>query len=248
MGRALGGIGRAVDMGATNQNVARVGLGAPMAGFRPGARGIGTFDVGGFEAATLDAVELHARRVTLRPLAAGDADAYRSLIRANGERLSATGTGPDAGASSVEGGLFDELLEQLDLLRVLDQSYVYAVVEGDELVGEVALECIVRGHVQSAFVAAWIDETRAGEQLAEEAYLALVRHAFEDLGLHRVEAAVLTDNDAVKAALATLAVRSEGVAPRYLEVNGEWRDHERFVITAEEWTERRDELSAAWLA
>jgi ribosomal-protein-alanine N-acetyltransferase len=41
--------------------------------------------------------------------------------------------------------------------------------------------------------------------------------------------------------------RQEGVAVRYLEINGEWEDHVRYAITAEEWSQRRDELTAAWL-
>ena len=44
-----------------------------------------------------------------------------------------------------------------------------------------------------------------------------------------------------------LAVREEGVALRYLEINGVWEDHVRYALTAEEWTERREELEATWL-
>jgi ribosomal-protein-alanine N-acetyltransferase len=44
-----------------------------------------------------------------------------------------------------------------------------------------------------------------------------------------------------------LGLRNEGVALRYLEINGVWEDHVRYALTAEEWDERRDELSAAWL-
>ena len=45
-----------------------------------------------------------------------------------------------------------------------------------------------------------------------------------------------------------LRFREEGVALRFLEINGAWEDHVRYAITAEEWTERRDELGDAWLA
>jgi ribosomal-protein-alanine N-acetyltransferase len=67
---------------------------------------------------------------------------------------------------------------------------------------------------------------------------------FEQLGLHRLEAAALPDNQAVRTAFARLRIRDEGVASRYRLVNGEWRDHVRYAITAEEWQERRDELMA----
>ena len=44
-----------------------------------------------------------------------------------------------------------------------------------------------------------------------------------------------------------LAIREEGIAQRYLEINGTWEDHVRYGFTAEEWIERRDELTSAWL-
>jgi ribosomal-protein-alanine N-acetyltransferase len=44
-----------------------------------------------------------------------------------------------------------------------------------------------------------------------------------------------------------LAVRDEGTALRYLEINGIWEDHIRYAMTSEEWDARRDELVAAWL-
>jgi ribosomal-protein-alanine N-acetyltransferase len=45
-----------------------------------------------------------------------------------------------------------------------------------------------------------------------------------------------------------LCFREEGVAQRYLEINGVWEDHVRYAITVEEWTERKDDLAADWLA
>ena len=44
-----------------------------------------------------------------------------------------------------------------------------------------------------------------------------------------------------------LQIRDEGVAERYLEINGTWEDHIRYGITVEEWNARRDELLAAWI-
>jgi ribosomal-protein-alanine N-acetyltransferase len=44
-----------------------------------------------------------------------------------------------------------------------------------------------------------------------------------------------------------LGIREEGVAERFLEINGTWEDHVRYGFTAEEWRDRREELAAAWL-
>jgi ribosomal-protein-alanine N-acetyltransferase len=44
-----------------------------------------------------------------------------------------------------------------------------------------------------------------------------------------------------------LGIRDEGVAQRYLEINGTWEDHIRYAMTAEEWAQRREELLQAWI-
>ena len=44
-----------------------------------------------------------------------------------------------------------------------------------------------------------------------------------------------------------LRFRNEGVAERYLEINGTWEDHVRYAITAEEWAARQDELVTTWI-
>jgi ribosomal-protein-alanine N-acetyltransferase len=44
-----------------------------------------------------------------------------------------------------------------------------------------------------------------------------------------------------------LGIREEGIAERYLEINGTWEDHMRYAITAEEWQARRNEFTADWL-
>ena len=45
-----------------------------------------------------------------------------------------------------------------------------------------------------------------------------------------------------------LCYREEGVAERYLEINGVWEDHIRYAITVEEWAERGPDLTTEWLA
>ena len=49
------------------------------------------------------------------------------------------------------------------------------------------------------------------------------------------------------AGMEVLGIREEGIAERYLEINGTWEDHMRYAITAEEWQARRNEFTADWL-
>ena len=62
-----------------------------------------------------------------------------------------------------------------------------------------------------------------------------MRFAFEELGLHRVQVAIIPRNAPSRRVMAKLGIREEGVAMRYLEINGVWEDHVRHAITAEEW-------------
>jgi len=75
----------------------------------------------------------------------------------------------------------------------------------------------------------------------------LMRYAFDELHLHRVQAAVVPRNSASRRVVEKLELRNEGTAERYLEINGVWEDHIRFAFTSEDWEQRRDELVAEWI-
>lgn len=118
---------------------------------------------------------------------------------------------------------------------------------GDALAGEVNLNGIVRGAQQTATIGYWIDQARAGHRYVAEGVVVVLRHAFEQLHLHRVEICIVPRNANSRRVMEVLAIREEGVALRFLEINGIWEDHVRYGITVEEWGERRAALAAEWL-
>ena len=63
----------------------------------------------------------------------------------------------------------------------------------------------------------------------------VITHAFTVMKLHRLEANVQPGNVSSKALVKTLGFRREGLSPRYLKINGRWRDHERWAILSEDW-------------
>ena len=77
-----------------------------------------------------------------------------------------------------------------------------------------------------------------------EALVLLCQAAFEDLRLHRVQISIIPRNTASRRVVEKLGIRDEGVAQRYLEINGVWEDHIRYAMTLEEWDQRRDQLLA----
>ena len=114
--------------------------------------------------------------------------------------------------------------------------------------GEMNLSSVQRGPFQSCYVGYWIDEDVAGMGYTPEALVVAARFAFEQLALHRVQVSIVPRNAASLRVVEKLGLRSEGLAERYLEINGVWEDHCRFAITAEEWQARARELIAVWIA
>jgi [ribosomal protein S5]-alanine N-acetyltransferase len=131
--------------------------------------------------------------------------------------------------------------------RQMGSGYGFGIFVGDRLVGEITLSSIQRGPFQNAFIGYWVDQTVAGQGFAPEATVAVLRFAFEDLGLHRVEVAIVPRNRASRRVVEKLDLREEGVAVRYLEIDGRWEDHVRYAITAEEWATRGEKLVKEWL-
>jgi ribosomal-protein-alanine N-acetyltransferase len=70
----------------------------------------------------------------------------------------------------------------------------------------------------------------------------ILRYGFDDLHLHRLEAAIVPRNAASRRVAAKLGLRDEGTSARFLQINGVYEDHVRYAITVEEWPERRDEV------
>ncbi len=88
----------------------------------------------------------------------------------------------------------------------------------------------------------------AGHGLAPEATVVVLRFAFEELSLHRIEVAIVPRNRASRRVVEKLDLRQEGVALRYLEIDGQWEDHVRYAMTSEEWATRREDLIATWIS
>jgi [ribosomal protein S5]-alanine N-acetyltransferase len=124
-----------------------------------------------------------------------------------------------------------EYLSQPEEARI-----TYGVREAQgRLAGVVNINSIIRGHFQSAFLAyyAVLPYERQGNMRAGLA--AVLDKAFVDHGLHRVEANIQPENVASARLVQGLGFRLEGHSPRYLRIGGQWRDHDRYALTVEEW-------------
>ena len=118
-----------------------------------------------------------------------------------------------------------------------DAAYPFFLFQRDsgELLGGLTLSDVRRGAAQAATLGYWIGMPHAGQGYMSEAVRLVLAHAFGALALHRVEAACIPDNAPSRRLLRSCGFRQEGLARRYLKINGQWRDHLQFAITVEEF-------------
>ncbi len=97
--------------------------------------------------------------------------------------------------------------------------------EDQALVGAITLDNIRRGPAQAGTLGYWVGERYTRHGYMSEAIATVVHHAFEKLGLSRLEAACLPENTASRGLLERSGFKYEGVAQSYLQINGRWRTH-----------------------
>lgn len=192
---------------------------------------------------------LVGRRVALRPLVAEDFEQWRAVRRRNVDWLTQwePTKQPNQPDTVEDAHAFSVRCSARQRERQLGGGTANGVFLGPTLIGEMNLNLIQRGPSQSAYVGYWIDQHHAGCGYAPEALVVAAQHAFEQLKLHRLQVAIIPRNVASRRVVEKLGFRCEGLAERYLEINGVWEDHLRYAITAEEWWDRRAELLTAWI-
>jgi [ribosomal protein S5]-alanine N-acetyltransferase len=192
---------------------------------------------------------LIGRRVVLRPLVVEDFSAWSEVRLRNTDWLvkwepMRTAGAPDPVRSR---DAFAVRCGARQRERQLGTGHGYGIFIEGHFRGEINLSIVQRGPFQSAYVGYWIDERHAGQGYVPEAVVLVARYSFEDLHLHRIQISIIPRNSASRRVVEKLGIRNEGLAERYLEINGVWEDHLRFAVTAEEWRERGDQLSTDWL-
>jgi ribosomal-protein-alanine N-acetyltransferase len=113
-----------------------------------------------------------------------------------------------------------------------DHGYAYLIFSDSEchLLGGLNLSNVRRGAAQAASLGYWLGAPFTGRGLMTDAVRAAMRYAFGTLRLHRIEAACLPSNAASQRVLEKVGFRREGLARRYLKINGQWQDHDLFAL------------------
>lgn len=103
-----------------------------------------------------------------------------------------------------------------------------------KLVGGITLGNIRYGVAQTGHIGYWIGERYAGQGFMVDALRLVVRHAFDTLRLHRIEAACIPDNARSVRVLEKAGFRREGLLRSYLRINSEWHDHYLYALIADD--------------
>ena len=194
-------------------------------------------------------IRLYGRRVLLRPLVNADFAAWAEVRRRNGDFLLRWEPRFPNGFvdPARDRHAFEQRVQNRERERQLGAGYGFGLFVDSAFAGEINLNNVVRGAFQSGYVGYWIDEARAGRSYMPEAVVTVARYAFDELKLHRIEIDIVPRNRSSRRVVEKLGLREEGIAERFLEINGVWEDHVRYGFTAEEWNARRVELVNAWL-
>jgi ribosomal-protein-alanine N-acetyltransferase len=199
-------------------------------------------------APTTSGLRLYGKRVMMRPLVAPDFSSW-SDVRVRNEKWLVPWEPSrlaNQGDPTRERDAFGTRCAARDRDRQMGAAYAFGLFVDSAVAGEVNLNTVVRGAQQSATIGYWIDRARAGHGYIAEGVCVLMRFAFEELHLHRLEVCIIPRNTNSRRVMDKLQLREEGVAQRFLEINGVWEDHMRYAITLEEWTSRRDEFAQRW--
>lgn len=177
---------------------------------------------------------LQGRRVYLRYPRLAD---YVAWAKVRGEsRAFLTPWEPTWPDDELTKAAFRRRLKRYHLDSRHDQAYAFFVFrkEDEALAGGVTLSNVRRGVAQTCAMGYWAGQAYAGQGYMREAVAMIVPFIFETLGLHRIEAACLPENMPSRNLLTRAGFREEGLALRYLQIAGEWRDHVLFGLLEDE--------------
>ena len=181
-----------------------------------------------------------AERVFLRPPVPSDRNEFVSLMRASRafHRPWATAPTDDDRFAAYIADSHRADFEAMLVCRLADGA----------ILGFFNLSQIVRRALQSAYLGYAAGKPYAGQGYMRDGLELVLRHAFTELRLHRIEANIQPGNRASIALARGAGFTREGFSPRYLKIGGRWRDHERWAILAEDWRNHSAPASASGVA
>ena len=186
----------------------------------------------GFATETLP--QLRGRNLVMRPPAPSDYAAWADLRDLSRAHL--TPWEPKWARDELSRWAYRRRLRYYQRDQREDLGYAFFIFEEDTgaLMGALTLSNVRRGVTQACALGYWLGEPYIGQGNMRNAVALAVDYAFNDLRLHRIEAACLPSNAASIAVLRRNGFMEEGLARRYLKINGAWCDHLLFALLVDD--------------
>jgi ribosomal-protein-alanine N-acetyltransferase len=174
--------------------------------------------------------EVHGQQVFLRHPGMGDYSAWAELRAMSRHHL--TLWEPQWARDELTRSAFRRRLRQYQRELRDDQGYAFLVFRQSDstLLGGLSISNVRRGVAQTASIGYWIGAPFVRRGHMTDAVKAVLPFSFVTLGLHRLEAACLPHNTPSSRVLEKAGFKREGMARRYLKINGSWQDHDLFAL------------------
>ena len=176
-------------------------------------------------------VVLKDNEIYLQPLRFRDRAQWNRVRAENREWLSPW----EATIPPISQESYRELPSFYEMVRILNhearagRSMSFAIWQGRNLIGQISLGGIIYGALRGGNIGYWIDRNYANRGYTTKAVEMLTQYAFEVLRLHRVEINLRPENASSRRVAEKAGYLLEGERPRYLHIDGQWRDHICFV-------------------
>jgi ribosomal-protein-alanine N-acetyltransferase len=176
-------------------------------------------------------VLLKNSEILLRPLRFRDRTTWNRVRAENRDWLSPwEATIPLISEESLaELPLYYEMIRMFNHEARKGRSFSFAIWHGENLIGQISLGGVIYGAMRGGHIGYWIDRNFANRGYTTAAVEILTQYAFEVLKLHRVEINLRPENAASRRVAEKAGFIFEGDRPKYLHIDGQWRDHICFV-------------------
>lgn len=176
-------------------------------------------------------VEINGHEIVLHPLRFRDRAQWNRVRAENRDWLSPwEATIPQSGEES-----YRQLPSFFEMVKILNgearngRSFSFAIWHQSQLIGQITLGGVMYGAMRGGHIGYWIDRNFANRGYTTQAVEILTQYAFEELKLHRLEINLRPENASSRRVAEKAGYIFEGERPRYLHIDGQWRDHITFV-------------------